>query len=194
MSADHGLILESLGPGFLAAFTVLTGLALYYFSQTWERAGAVELGADAVELASEQALEARRLELSHRKGALRASLAQTRVAMSLAPLVAFFGTCKGFMGALITTAALELGSTGPMALFQALLDGGVKTALVTTVVGYGIYILNVVFFLVFLAGRTSRALSVLEDQQEHLGALARGWRLSRVESPDAAPAGSRGAA
>ncbi len=56
------------------------------------------------------------------------------------PTLALLGTCLGFFVAIGRVASAELGSGDPLALLDSLMDGGVATALATTVVGQALYL------------------------------------------------------
>ncbi len=104
-----------LGPLFAGGFLFLTTVTLYHFAQVRDLARSVT-GDDWVSVEAEAALET--------------SAARAWMAASSIPTLALIGR----------VASADLGSGDPLALLNTLMDGGVATALATTVCGQALYL------------------------------------------------------
>lgn len=160
--------LTSMGPAFGGGFIGLTGVATYQFLQARDLA---TQGIRAAAEASRAALtppvsppgdeecpagdpRVRAWErLSAFEGSLEAAVSRAHLTTGAIPTLALLGTCLGFFYAISNAGSLELGSSDPLELLDALMDGGVSTALATTVCGQALYLVLGQVWSLFVAGR-----------------------------------------
>jgi len=171
--------LGSLGAGFATGFVMLTGLAVYQYLRVRDLAAAGRAEALLAVSGTDVTLERQWCELSTLKSGLDASASRANLITASIPTLALLGTCVGFFFAILQTGQLDLGSD-PQETLMALMDGGVATALATTVCGQGIYFLLGQAWAALVAGPYEEAHTLLT---EALG-LVRA-RLSTTSSLDA---------
>ncbi len=156
------VFLTSMGPLFGAGFAALTGLACYQMLAVIDLSASArqEVG-NALAQPGPQAWK----ELTATRGALQAAIARAQLTASSIPTLALLGTCLGFFWAIVTAGRLDLGVADPLVVLQALMDGGVATALATTVCGQGLYFVLGQAWSIFVAGRVERAAAEVEEAQ-----------------------------
>jgi hypothetical protein len=162
MAGGPLFFLDSVGAGFGAGFLGLTGLALFQFLHVRDLAtaarqaslAAVEGGADPTR---------RWRELAGLKSELEAASSRAALTTSSVPTLALLGTCLGFFYAILTVSGMDLASSDPLAILSALMDGGIATALATTVAGQGVYFLMGQIWSLFIAGPRAEAATLLDE-------------------------------
>lgn len=152
-ATDPISFLSSLGLTFGLGFIGLTALSGYQMLQ------ARQLAADSLEVVTRamaqpampphslHSLSARAARdhatwqrLAALRGELGSAIARTQLTMNSIPSLALLGTVTGFFYAIASAGRLDLSSADPLAILQALMDGGIATALATTVLGQGLYL------------------------------------------------------
>lgn len=154
--------LDSIGLGFGLGFAALTALSLFQFLHVRELALA---GRERALEGVSGAEDARRRwrELAATRSALAASASRANLTVASVPTLALLGTCLGFFYALVRVGGMELGSADPLVILDALMDGGVATALATTVCGQGIYFLLGQLWGALVAGPYAQANTLLDE-------------------------------
>jgi len=154
--------LNSVGLGFGLAFAGLTGLSLFQFLHVRELS--MSGRALALEVVAGVASPRRHWkELAATKSSLAAASSRANLTVGSVPTLALLGTCLGFFYALLKVGGMELGSADPLAILDALMDGGVGTALATTVCGQGIYFLLGQLWSGLVAGPFAEANTLLDE-------------------------------
>lgn len=183
---DPFFFLTSLGPLFGLGFTGLTGLCVYQFQQVRHLAvsscGALETPPPlpprtARSLAARAAADHDRWQhLGALRGSLGAAVSRAQLTLASIPTLALLGTCLGFFYAIASAGALELSTQDPLAILEALMDGGISTALATTVLGQALYLVLGQAWSWWVAGPVEEADAQLEESLSLLRA-----RLSWVD-------------
>jgi len=181
--------IESVGPGFGLAFMGLTGLSLFQFLHVRELAiSGRDMALEVV--AGAASPRGRWKELAATKSSLAAAASRANLTVASVPTLALLGTCLGFFYALLQVGGMELGSADPLAILDALMDGGVATALATTVCGQGIYFLLGQLWSAMVAGPFAEANTLLDEglavTRQGLAAAPTPVRV-RFEDPTDAP-------
>lgn len=140
MSLDPSTFLAGLGLPWAVAFVLLTALVLHQalavrdLSQSAiQRCGA---GASHTPTDAENTWR----ELAGLKGHIEAGVTRAGLLLGGIPTLALLGTCYGFFVALARVGELDLAGQDPLALLETLMDGGIATALATTVCGQALYL------------------------------------------------------
>lgn len=163
MSTHPMTFLDSLGVGFAAAFLLLTAMGVFQYLRV----------RDLAEIGRDDAMAVRRVrdpgdaarwwsDLGVHKSHLRAAATRANLITASIPTLALLGTVVGFFFALLQTGQLDLGAD-PQATLMALMDGGVSTALATTVAGQGIYFLLGQVWAIAVAGPFEEASTLLDE-------------------------------
>lgn len=160
--------LVGMGMAFNVGFVLLTASATWQFVRVRDLA---RHGSDAVDAAAFEVLDApqkaRTLEawkgLGHLKGELNAAVTRANLTTACIPTLALFGTVLGFYYAIVTTGSLELASSDPLVILKALMNGGVSTALATTVCGQAIYMVLGQAWAFWVAGPVEGALARIDE-------------------------------
>jgi len=174
---------HNLGVGFVGGFAGLTALTAWQFQRVVEIS---RDGLDAVHAAYDVTADPLSPEtgappapidpssqwtrLIHIKAELASAVTRAQLTANSVPTLALLATCLGFYFAMRRAGVLDLGRGDPLALLDALLDGGVSTALAGTVGGQAIYLVLGQVWAVMVAGHVEACMTHLD---EHL-ALLRG--------------------
>ena len=97
------------------------------------------------------------------KERLQADLSRASLTVSALPAVALVGTVMGFYLALRNTGSMDLASTDPMTILQALMNNGVSTALATTLAGQVLNVALSQIYSLVLTGPVETAEAMLKE-------------------------------
>lgn len=190
MQSTPSTFLAEIGPAFALGFLVLVALTIWEFLRARDLAThAAALvagflderspgagGTDAIALPSSPT-EAWAL-LTEAKGGLAAAVTRAQVLSSSIPTLALVGTCLGFLNAMVHASRIPLGTQDPLALLNALLDGGIATALAATVCGQCLYLVLSQVWAWLCAGAVETAIARIDElltlTRDRMGAGARG--------------------
>ncbi len=186
LGTDPLFFLDSLGPAFGLSFVGLAGMSLHQFSVVRQLAALALDGLDSAQpspprtahslSARSSADHSRWKELGQLRGRMGAAVARAQLTLSAIPTLALLGTCLGFFYAIANAGALELSSQDPLAILKALMDGGISTALATTVLGQALYLVLGQLWSWWVAGVVEVADAALDEELNLLRA-----RLSWVD-------------
>jgi hypothetical protein len=174
--------LADIGPAFGIGFAGLACLTIWEFLRARDEAVAASAVAERVVAGRPggapggSAAEEWRA-LTEARGALAAAVSRVQVVSTSIQSLALFGTCLGFLDAMMGARDLVASNDDPVGMISALLDGGIATALGATVCGQGLYlVLSQAWVFGFAHGvevafsRVDEALSVARDRATGWGA------------------------
>lgn len=164
---DGALIsfLSSLGPAFGLGFVGLSALSTYQILQCRSLADESARTAERATTRENTQASARLAEL---RGELAAAVSRAQISIGAIPSLALLGTVMGFFFAISRAGAMDLASADPLSILQALMDGGISTALATTVLGQAIYLVLGQAWAFGAAGQVERADALLQEVLEQL--------------------------
>lgn len=162
------LFLSSIGPGFGLVFVMLAGGTIYLQLLARDQA---HCALQAVDDATQAVLPPMGTAvgpglpdaadvwagLAAQRASLQATVQRAQLVCGSIPTLALLGTCVGFFFAIAGVGQMDLAGTDPLALLGALMDGGIGTALATTVCGQGLYFILGQSWAVGVAGPVAHA-------------------------------------